>query len=333
MKLSAPILLALASFLFSCQNQQETKTIEKVPEYVLVIHGGAGTILKENMTKEQEVEYLSALQKALAAGENVLKENGTAMGAVMMAVMTMEDSPLFNAGKGSVFNENGVNEMDAAVMDGENHKAGAVASVHTIKNPILAAYTVMTETEHVMLIGEGAEKFAAQQSLTMEEPSYFFTENRWQAYLKAKENAEKRKVEKFGTVGAVALDKHGNLAAATSTGGRTYKMAGRVGDSPIIGAGTYADNETCAISATGHGEFFIRNVVAYDISALMKYKGYTLAQAADSVVMVKLKSQGAEGGIIAVDKNGNFSMTFNTPGMYRGYINSFGEMETLIYNN
>lgn len=330
MKFSTPLLLAVI-FLFSCQNQKETKTFEKTPEYVLVIHGGAGTILKENMTPEQEEEYYKALQKALAAGEEVLKNNGTAMGAVMMAVMTMEDSPLFNAGKGSVFNENGVNEMDAAVMDGSNLKAGAVASVHTIKNPILAAYAVMAETEHVMLIGEGAEKFAAEQELAIEEPSYFFTENRWQAYLEAKENAEKIAGEKFGTVGAVALDLHGNLAAATSTGGRTYKMEGRVGDSPIIGAGTYADNETCAISATGHGEFFIRNVVAYDISALMKYKGYTLQQAADTVIMKKLKGQGADGGIIAVDKDGNFTMTFNTPGMYRGYINSYGEMEILIY--
>lgn len=330
MKFSTPLLLAVI-FLFSCQNQKETKTFEKTPEYVLVIHGGAGTILKENMTPEQEEEYYKALQKALAAGEEVLKNNGTAMGAVMMAVMTMEDSPLFNAGKGSVFNENGVNEMDAAVMDGSNLKAGAVAGVHTIKNPILAAYAVMAETEHVMLIGEGAEKFAAEQELAIEEPSYFFTENRWQAYLEAKENAEKIAGEKFGTVGAVALDLHGNLAAATSTGGRTYKMEGRVGDSPIIGAGTYADNETCAISATGHGEFFIRNVVAYDISALMKYKGYTLQQAADTVIMKKLKGQGADGGIIAVDKDGNFTMTFNTPGMYRGYINSYGEMEILIY--
>jgi len=298
---------------------------------VLVIHGGAGTILKENLTTEQEDEYYQALQKALAAGENVLKENGTAMEAVMKAVMSMEDSPLFNAGKGSVFNENGVNEMDAAVMDGSNQKAGAVGGVHNIKNPVLAAYAVMTETEHVMLIGEGAEKFAVEQGLTIEEPSYFFTENRWQAYLKAKENAENRKDEKFGTVGAVALDVHGNLAAATSTGGRTYKMQGRVGDSPIIGSGTYADNETCAISATGHGEFFIRNVVAYDISALMKYKGYTLQQATDTVIMKKLKEQGADGGIIAVDKNGNFSMAFNTLGMYRGYINSFGETEILIF--
>lgn len=333
MKFSKWFLLLSITLIFSCQNQKESIPFEKTPEYVLVIHGGAGTILKENMTPEQEEEYKQALRKALAAGDEVLKNNGTAMGAVMMAVMAMEDSPLFNAGKGSVFNENGVVEMDASVMDGESHKAGAVASVHTIKNPILAAYAVMTETEHVMLIGEGAEKFAAEQKLTIEEPSYFFTENRWQAYLKAKENAENKKDGKYGTVGAVALDLHGNLAAATSTGGMTYKMEGRVGDSPIIGAGTYADNETCAISATGYGEFFIRNVVAYDISALMKYKGFTLKQAADSVVMKKLKNQGAEGGIIAVDCDGNFSMTFNTPGMYRAYINSYGEMEVLIYKN
>jgi beta-aspartyl-peptidase (threonine type) len=331
MKRTIPLLLLILIFLFSCQNKKESSSFEKTPEYVLVIHGGAGTILRENMTPEQEEQYLSTLRKALGAGDEILRNNGSAISAVMMAVMTMEDSPVFNAGKGSVFNEEGINEMDAAIMDGKTLQAGAVAGVHTIKNPVLAAYAVMTESKHVMLIGEGAEEFAAKQSLTIVDPSYFFTENRWQAFLNAKNKSDSTQNEPHGTVGAVALDLQGNVAAATSTGGMTYKMKGRVGDSPIIGAGTYADNATCAVSATGHGEYFITNVVAFDIAALMKYKGLSLQQAADSVVLKKLKAQNADGGIIAVDKDGNFSMTFNTPGMYRGYINSYGMMETKIF--
>lgn len=317
-------LLSLSILFFSCSHVQKDKN----PEYVLVIHGGAGTILKKNMTDQQEAKYVEKLKEALTTGENILKNGGTSLDAVTKAIMVMEDSPLFNAGKGAVFTAEGQNEMDASIMDGQDLNAGAVAGVRHIKNPILAARAVMEESPHVMLVGEGAEIFAEKEGLEIVDTSYFFTENRWKSFLKAKTNAEKH-----GTVGAVALDKYGNLAAATSTGGMTYKMKGRVGDSPIIGAGTYADNNTCAVSATGHGEYFIRNVVAYDISALMKYKRLSLSEAANEVIMKKLKKIDAHGGIIAVDKDGNFTMTFNTEGMYRGYVASEGKSEVLIYKN
>jgi len=317
-------LLSLSILFFSCSHVQK----DKRPEYVLVIHGGAGTILKKNMTDQQEAKYVEKLKEALMTGENILKNGGTSLDAVTKAIMVMEDSPLFNAGKGAVFTAEGQNEMDASIMDGQDLNAGAVAGVRHIKNPILAARAVMEESPHVMLAGEGAEAFAEKEGLEIVDTSYFFTENRWKSFLKAKTNAEKH-----GTVGAVALDKYGNLAAATSTGGMTYKMKGRVGDSPIIGAGTYADNNTCAVSATGHGEYFIRNVVAYDISALMKYKRLSLSEAANEVIMKKLKKIDAHGGIIAVDKDGNFTMTFNTEGMYRGYVASEGKSEVLIYKN
>lgn len=318
------ILLAVF-FLFSSCNNKHNKI---KPEYVLVIHGGAGTIVKKDMTPEKEKEYLDKLTEALETGEAVLKAGGTSIDAVTKTIMVMEDSPLFNAGKGAVFTAEGINEMDASIMDGKDLNAGAVASVHHIKNPILAAKAVMEKTNHVLMVGKGAEEIAENAELEMVDSDYFFTENRWNSYLKAKDKAEK-----FGTVGAVALDKYGNLAAGTSTGGMTYKMKGRVGDSPIIGAGTYADNNTCAVSATGHGEYFIRNVVAYDISALMKYKWISLRQAADEVIMGKLKNINAEGGVVAVDKEGNITMPFNTAGMYRGYITSDGRSEVSIYSN
>lgn len=318
------LLLIIFTLFYSCQNINE----QSIPEYVLVIHGGAGTILKKDMTPEKEKQYLDKLSEALTTGSEILNSGGTSLDAITKTIMLMEDSPLFNAGKGAVFTSEGVNEMDASIMDGRDLNAGAVAGVQHIKNPILAAKVVMEETNHVLLVGDGAEDIAKLNSLELVDSSYFFSENRWNSYLKAKDKAEKH-----GTVGAVALDKYGNLAAATSTGGMTYKMKGRVGDSPIIGAGTYADNSTCAVSATGHGEYFIRNVVAYDISALMKYKNLTLQKAADEVIMKKLKRQNAEGGIIAVDKNGNISMTFNSAGMYRGYITSDGKSEVLIYND
>ena len=311
-----------------CHSQE--KQHSKI-DFVMVIHGGAGTILKKNMTPEREKQYLDKLNEVLKAGEQILKEGGSSLDAVTSAIMIMEDSPLFNAGKGAVFTEEGRNEMDASIMDGSNLEAGAVAGVWGIKNPILAAKAVMENTGHVMLAGEGALKFAKEQGLEIMDSSYFYTERRWNSYLKAMEIAKQNKKEKFGTVGAVALDKHGNLAAATSTGGRTYKMKGRIGDTPVIGAGNYADNNTCAVSGTGHGEFFMRNLVAYDIAALMKYKGLTLDEAAEEVVMKTLKDQGGEGGIVAVDKNGNISMTFNSAGMYRGYIISEGKTEVLIY--
>lgn len=307
----------------SCNNDPgKTK-----PDYVLVIHGGAGTILKKNMSPEMEKQYFEKLKEALHIGDSILKTDGTSIDAVTYTVMFMENSPLFNAGKGAVFTAEGVNEMDASIMDGRNLNAGAVTGVRYIKNPILAAKAVMENTKHVLLFGNGAEEFAETTGLEMVDSSYFFTEKRWNSFLKAKE-----KTELHGTVGAVALDKFGNLAAATSTGGMTYKMKGRIGDTPIIGAGTYADNNTCAVSATGHGEYFMRNVVAYDISALMKYDQHSVQEAADEVIMNKLENQNGDGGIIAVDKIGNITMTFNTPGMYRGYITSDGQSEVLIYN-
>ncbi|HDO06552.1 MAG TPA: isoaspartyl peptidase/L-asparaginase [Bacteroidetes bacterium] len=315
-------LISLTLLVFtSCQPVKNSgkKTLGK---YVLVIHGGAGVIEKKLMTPEKEKRYRDKLQQVIDSGEFILKRGGSALDAVTKCITMMEDSPLFNAGKGSVFNARGENEMDASIMDGKNLMAGAVANVHVIKNPILAARAVMEHTPHVLLISKGAEIFAAKQGLQMEDSSYFFTESRWKSYLKVK--AKMAQGEKHGTVGAVALDKHGNLAAGTSTGGMTCKMYGRVGDSPIIGAGTYADNATCAVSCTGYGEYFIRNVVAYDISALMKYSGLSLKEAANYDILVKLKKQGGEGGVIAVDRTGHFTMTFNTPGMFRAYATSEG---------
>jgi len=312
--------------LISCSDISKKETNKL--EYALVIHGGAGTILKENMSPEKEKLYLEKLSEALQTGEEILKNGGSSLDAITATIMVMENSPLFNAGKGAVFTAEGINEMDASIMDGRDLNAGAVASVRHIKNPILGARAVMEKTNHVLLVGEGAEIVAKNEGLDLVDSSYFFTQSRYDSYLKVKD-----KVEKHGTVGAVAFDKYGNLAAGTSTGGMTYKMKGRVGDSPIIGAGTYADNNTCAVSATGHGEYFIRNVVAYDISALMKYKGLTLSVAADEVINQKLDAIGAGGGIIAVDKNGNIAMPFNTAGMYRGYITSEGKSEVLIYKN
>nr|WP_233150474.1 MULTISPECIES: isoaspartyl peptidase/L-asparaginase [Pontibacter] len=321
------------------------------PDYskiTLVIHGGAGTITKANMTPEKEKAYKEVLNQALKTGYAILEKGGSSLDAVEATVRVMEDSPLFNAGKGAVFTNEGKNELDAAIMDGKTGKAGAVASLTTVRNPITAARAVMEQSEHVMLIGQGAEKFAKEKGLEIVDPSYFRTETRYQQLQKLKEKeGEKTKLdhdssgtsstenifvegEKFGTVGAVALDAYGNLAAATSTGGMTNKRYGRVGDVPIIGAGTYADNNTCAVSATGHGEYFIRSVVAHDIAALMEYKGYSLKKAADEVVMKKLVKRGGEGGVIAVDRDGNVAMPFNSAGMYRGYIKK-GKAEVAIY--
>ena len=298
----------------------------------LVIHGGAGTILKENMTAEREEAYQAALTEALESGYQVLATGGSSVDAVIAAIRKMEDSPLFNAGKGAVFTNAGKNELDASIMDGKNLMAGSVAGVTTIKNPITAAHAVMTRSEHVMLAGKGAEKFAEEQGLEIVDPSYFFDSTRYQQYLDRKKNEEKPE-QKFGTVGAVALDQYGNIAAGTSTGGMSNKKYGRVGDSPIIGAGTYANNKTCAVSATGWGEFFIRLSVAHDIAAMMEYGGFSLQAAADSVIHGKLAALGGDGGIIALDRLGNISMTFNTEGMYRGYITKKGEAKVLIYKS
>jgi beta-aspartyl-peptidase (threonine type) len=313
-------------------------------KFTLVIHGGAGTILKSNMSPEKEKAYRDKLTEALNKGYEILSKGGTSLDAVEAVVRILEDSPLFNAGKGAVFTNEGKNEMDASIMDGKTIKAGAVGGVTTIKNPITAARAVMEKSPHVMLMGKGAEKFAKEKGLEIVDTSYFFDQYRWDQLQKIK-NQEKIKLDhsdtagflpdtgekKFGTVGAVAVDKHGNLAAATSTGGMTNKRFGRIGDTPVIGAGNYANNKTCAVSGTGHGEYFIRNVVAYDVSALMEYKGMPLKEAAEYVVMKKLKEMGGEGGIIAVDAKGNFAMPFNTPGMYRGFVKEGGKPEVFIY--
>lgn len=297
-------------------------------KYVIVIHGGAGTIKKENMTDEQRVAYEAKLTEALKAGEAILAKGGASIDAVIAAVNVMEDSPLFNAGKGSVFNSEGKNEMDASIMDGKSLKAGAVAGVTTIKNPINAARLVMDSSAHVMMTGKGAEQFAALYGVEIVDPSYFHSERSWKEYQRVKAQVEEGRK---GTCGAVALDLSGNLAAATSTGGMTYKRYGRVGDAPIIGAGTYANNESCAVSCTGHGEYFIRNVVAYDITARMLYLGESLEKASDYIVNQKLVSQEGTGGLVSVDKNGNVAMPFNTPGMYRGYIKQGEKPVVLMY--
>ncbi|HOI87394.1 MAG TPA: isoaspartyl peptidase/L-asparaginase [Lentimicrobium sp.] len=299
------------------------------PVWALVIHGGAGNVTPGRITPDKQVQYEAKLLEALAAGQNVLAGGGTAMDAAIAAVQIMEESPLFNSGKGAVFNADGKNELDASVMDGRTGKAGAVAGVTVIRSPVEAARRVMDSSAHVMLSGRGAEAFAREQGLELVEPSYFYTDESWQEYMKVKERLEKE--GRKGTVGAVALDKEGNLAAATSTGGMTFKKYGRIGDSPVIGAGTYASNESCAVSCTGHGEYFIRNSVAYDVSARMLYLGETVDQAATYIINEKLKSQGGTGGLIALDKNGNISTPFNTPGMFRGFVTSASGPEVKMF--
>lgn len=338
------VLSLFLCFIMACEPGKMTKGAQtKVPPLTLVIHGGAGTIRKQNMTPEKEKAYHDALRHALDTGYAVLESGGKSVDAVIAAISFMEDSPLFNAGKGAVFTYSGKNELDASIMDGSNLMAGAVAGVTTIRNPIKAAYAVMMESPHVMLAGRGAEQFAMEHGLEIVDPSYFVDSVRYQQYLdrrkaekKTKDAASRspqEKEKKFGTVGAVAIDKFGNIAAGTSTGGMSDKRYGRVGDSPIIGAGTYASNETCGVSGTGWGEFFIRLSVAHDISALMQYGELSLREAADSVVMKKLPRVGGDGGIIALDRNGNISMTFNTEGMYRGYIKARGEAKTFLYRD
>ncbi len=306
------------------QNHQKEK-----PEYVLVIHGGAGYITKDRYSQEQEAEYINKLTEALETGDSMLRNGAPGLDVVVAVISMMENCPLFNAGKGAVFTAAGENEMDASIMDGKTLNAGAVAGVKTIKNPIHAARYVMDSSKHVLLGGAGAELFASEKGLKIVDPSYFYTEKSWNSLQRVLESENKK--EKHGTVGAVVLDKYGNLSAGTSTGGMTNKMFGRIGDSPIIGAGTYAENDVCAISGTGHGEFFIRNVVAYQIAAMMKYKQTSLKEAADYVINNLFKSQKAGGGVIGVDQNGNITMTFNTPGMFRGYVNSLGKKEVKLY--
>ncbi len=292
--------------------------------FAIAIHGGAGTILKAELSPELELQYRSALSESLKAGYDILAKGGTSTDAVIASIKVLEDCPLFNAGKGSVFTNNGTNSMDASIMEGKSLQAGAVADVQGIRNPIEGACVVMERSPHVMLVGDGAEQFAKEQGLKFELPEYFYDKKRWEQFQQMKKDdtiaLDHSSGKKFGTVGCVALDKAGNLAAGTSTGGMTNKKWGRVGDSPIIGAGTYANNKTCAVSCTGHGEYFMRNVVAYDVSAMMEYKGASLEEAATEVVMKKLKAQEGEGGLIALDTKGNVTMPFNSPGMYRGYM-------------
>ena len=333
------ITLVMAATITSAQQKEK---------YVLVIHGGAGTILKKNMTPEKEAAYVAALTLALQTGYDQLKAGKGSLDAVEATIHVMEDSPLFNAGKGAVFTHEGKNELDAAIMDGKTLMAGAVAGVTTIRNPISAARAVMEKSEHVMMVGKGAEVFAKEAGLTIVDPSYFYTKERWDGLQKAlAEDSVKTVLDhgnkksmllgtvskdyKFGTVGAVALDNNGNLAAGTSTGGMTNKKYGRVGDAPIIGAGTYANNLTAGISCTGWGEFYIRAVVGHDISALMEYKHLSVAEAAQTV-LDKMQKLGGDGGLIALDARGNVTMPFNTAGMYRGMVTSEGKIKVQIYN-
>ncbi|MFC1550135.1 isoaspartyl peptidase/L-asparaginase family protein [Candidatus Neomarinimicrobiota bacterium] len=307
----------------------------------LLIHGGAGTILKENMTPERELEYREFLTKTLDIGYEILKNGGTSLDAIQAVIMKMEDSPLFNAGKGAVFTNEGTNEMDASIMDGSNLNAGAVAAIKNIKNPIQLARLVMEKSPHVMLAQEGAVTFAEKHGIAKVDDDYFYTKRRWDALQREQQkpsessglNQSSNHDQIYSTVGAVALDKFGNLAAGTSTGGLTNKQFGRVGDSPIIGAGTYANNRTCAISSTGHGEYFMRSLTAYDISAIMEYSGKSIQQAAEIVIQDKLTDLGGTGGIIGLDFRGNIVMEFNTAGMYRGYVLSDGKPNVFIYKD
>ncbi|WP_316845420.1 isoaspartyl peptidase/L-asparaginase [Pedobacter psychrodurus] len=333
------ILFLLSAITLSLSAQQK--------KYVMVIHGGAGTILKKNMTAEKEAAYIAALTKALNAGYAEIKAGKSSLDAVEATIHVLENDPHFNAGKGAVFTHDGRNELDAAIMDGKTLMAGSVAGVTTIKNPISAARAVMEKSEHVMMVGAGADQFAKEAGLEIVDPKYFWTKERWDGLQDAiKEDSTKAVLDhgskkselfgiknhdyKFGTVGCVALDKAGNLAAGTSTGGMTNKKYGRVGDAPIIGAGTYCNNETAGISCTGWGEFYIRNVVAKTISDLMEYKGLSVAEAS-KIVLDKVGKMGGDGGLIALDKKGNVALPFNTEGMYRGTITADGKIEVNIY--
>lgn len=334
------------------------------PRLAFIIHGGAGVIKKGTLTPEKEAEYTKKLEEAVLAGYKALQDGKTAIDAVEVAIRILEDSPLFNAGKGAVFTADGKNELDASIMDGRTLNAGAVAGLHHVKNPITLARAVMERSPHVMMIGGGAEKFAAEKGIELVDPKYFWTQPRWDALQKIlQEEKQKRETEekkkpgktasfdsdatkndlyagmtetarlaenKFGTVGAVALDKDGNIAAGTSTGGMTNKKYGRVGDAPIIGAGTYASNATCGVSATGWGEYFIRVGVARDIAAQMEYRAIPVQQAADTV-MNKVKTLGGDGGVIVLDKFGNMGISFNSEGMYRAYIDADGKPVVKIY--
>lgn len=314
-------------------------------KFSIAIHGGAGTIVKEDMTPELEKAYQQGLQAAMDAGFAVLEEGGMAVNAVKAAIVVLEDNMLFNAGRGSVFTKKGVQEMDAAIMDGKDITAGAVTGVRNVRNPIELAMEVMRNSNHVFLSGKGANDFAIKQGVKLEPDDYFFSQFRYDQWKQIRDSdsysldhthqqlEEWMKDKKFGTVGAVACDKDGNIAGATSTGGMTNKKYGRIGDSPLIGSGTYANNKTCAISCTGHGEMFIRAVAAYDVSCLMEYKGMSLNDAMHEVVFKKLTSINGEGGMIGVDAKGNTALLFNSAGMYRGMKNSEDFNYIGLYND
>lgn len=347
-------LLILVVIFFSCENKNTTNTPDQPTtdkenntenNFGIIIHGGAGTILKKNMSDSLEAAYKAKLEEAIKTGYAILEKGGSSLDAIEKTINVMENSPLFNAGKGAVFTNEGKNELDASIMDGKTLNAGAVAGVTTVKNPINLARAVMEKSEHVMFAREGAEQFAEEQGLEIVDPSYFYTDKRMNSLKRAQKREQVEldhddktafydpfiKDDKYGTVGCAALDKNGNLAAGTSTGGMTNKRWGRVGDAPIIGAGTYANNKTCAVSSTGWGEYFIRGVVAYDISAMMEYGGKSLAEAAKIVIQEKVPEMGGDGGIIAIDHNGNMAMEFNTAGMYRASIDKNGKLEIAIY--
>ena len=299
------------------------------PDYAVAIHGGAGYIKKENISDEKEAAYKAKLNEALSAAEQVVRNDGRAVDAVEAAINVLENSPLFNAGKGSVLTAEGKVEMDASIMMGKDKNAGAVAGVTSLKNPITVAKKVMEDSKHVMFDGEGAEKFALEQGMDTISNSYFITKERWESYRQ--KHPEAPEIDKFGTVGCVVLDKEGNLAAGTSTGGMSEKKYGRIGDSPIIGAGTYADNESVAVSATGHGEYFIRHAVAHDIHALVKYKNWTVERAGDHVINKKFVYYDVNGGLIIMDRFGHIHMPFNTPGMFRGYLKAGEKPAVKLY--
>ncbi len=315
-------------------------------KYTLAIHGGAGTILKSMLTPDLEAQYTTGLQNALDAGYNILANNGSALQAVEASIISLENNELFNAGKGSVFTKKGINEMDAAIMDGRNLEAGAVAGVRNIKNPISLAREIMLHSGHVMLSGNGAKEFAINRGLELAPDEYFFTKYRYDQWIEIRDSdyyqldhkednlkGMPHEEKKFGTVGAVAVDMNGHIAAGTSTGGMTNKRYGRIGDSPLPGAGTYANDATCGISCTGHGEYFMRAVVAYDVSCLMEYKGLSLHEACHIVVKEKLVKMGGEGGLIAVDAKGNYELCYNSQGMYRGVRTSEGINMVGIYKD
>jgi beta-aspartyl-peptidase (threonine type) len=319
------------------------------PRLAFVIHGGAGVITRGSMSPEKEKAYQAKLEEVVLAGYKALQSGKSSLDAVELAIRMMEDSPLFNAGKGAVFTADGKNELDSSIMNGKTLAAGAVAGLHHVKNPITLARAVMEKSPHVMMVGDGAEKFAKEQNIELVDEKYFWTQERWDALQKIlqqekekaatpqpkgmSENFAELPYNKFGTVGAIALDKDGNLAAGTSTGGMTNKKYGRVGDAPIIGAGTYANNDSCAVSATGWGEFFIRLGVARDICSLMEYRALPIQNAADLVIHTKLQKLGGDGGIIGLDKFGNIAISFNSEGMYRAYINADGKPVVEIYKD